>query len=264
MRKVIDVHAHVGSSAALYVAGSGDAVITRMRNCGITHSVISPIPGYEDAEGVESSKKASWLVKKLQEEKKEMFPLALGVAEPRHGVAALSAVEYAMGELELEGLMFHHDFAGVEMHAPVVKDIIAEACRYRKHPVIQVHTAQHSMLEPPFSLWILAEKFPEVTFLCGHPMMSQIQLDNMLAVASRCPNIIFDTCCTWTHDRQIERVIEKMGGSENIMFGSDNPYYNEHVCIDKEVIEHADISEEDRENIFYRNFERIFGKTEVM
>lgn len=263
MKKVIDVHAHVGNSASLYVAGSGDAVLERMKNCGITHSVISPIPGYEDPEGVLSSKKASKQVKKIQEESPGFFPLALGVAEPRHGKTSFEAVEYALGELSLDGLMFHHDFAGVEMHAQMVTEILEEAGRYKKDLIVQVHTAQHSMLEPPFAIWILAQKFPEIRFLCGHPMMSKIQLDNMAAVVKQCPNIIFDTCCTWTHDHQIERAVELLGGSTNIMFGSDNPYYNKSVCIDKELIEHADISEEDKENIFYRNFERVFKRAGV-
>lgn len=263
MKKVIDIHAHVGNSASLYVAGSENAVVERMQNCGITHSVISPIPGYEDPEGVLSSQNASKQVWEVRKAFPQMFPLALGVAEPRHGKAALKAVEYAMGELEMDGIMFHHDFAGVELHAPMVMEIIAEACKYGKSPVIQVHTAQHSMLEPPFALWLVAQKFPDIRFLCGHPMMSVLQLDNMAAVVKQCPNIIFDTCCTWTHDRQIERAVEMLGGSQNIMFGSDNPYYNKNVCIDKELLEKADISQEDKENIFYRNFERVFGKVEV-
>lgn len=263
MDKVIDVHAHVGNSASLYVAGSISAVTDRMRNCGITHSVISPIPGYEDPEGLESVRKMNRQVKEIKTKNSKIFPLALGVAEPRHGKAALQEAAYAVGELDLDGLMFHHDFAGVEMHAPMVMEILEEVSRYKKHAVIQMHTAQHSMLEPPFSLWILAEKFPDLRFLCGHPMMSVIQLDNMVAIRQHCPNIYFDTCCMWTHDRQIERAVEKLGGSQNILFGSDNPYYNQEVCIDKELIEHAGISQEDKENIFYRNFERIFKKVEM-
>ncbi|NMB91137.1 MAG: amidohydrolase family protein [Chloroflexi bacterium] len=229
-----------------------------MHNHGITHSVISPIPGFEDPEGIESVKKMNDQVAGVRRDNQAMFPMALGVAEARHGKAAVAEAAYALGDLGLDGLMFHHDFGGVEMHAPIMIEILQEACHY-KHPVIQVHTAQHSMLEPPFSLWLLAERFPEIRFLCGHPMMSVIQLDNMAAVAKHCPNVYFDTCCTWTHNHQVEMAVEKFGGSDRLLFGTDNPYYNPKICIDKELIDQANISQEDKDNIFYKNYERIFG-----
>ncbi len=261
MEKVIDVHAHVGNSASLYVAGSIDAVTGRMEQNGITHSVISPIPGFEDPEGARSAERMNRQVAEIQSQDPARFPLALGVAEPRHGAqAACREAGLALGELGLGGLMFHNDFAGVPIHAPVMCRILDEVMHYPGARLVQMHTAQHSMLEPPFALWLVAEKYPEITFLCGHPMMSPLQLDNMAAVARRCPNVYFDTCCTWTHDGQLERAVEAMGGSERFLFGSDNPYYNRRVCLDKLLIERADISQEDRDNLFFKNFERLFGK----
>lgn len=252
----------MGNSASLYVAGSIDAVVERMHNNGITHSVISPIPGFEDPEGVESVRKMNDQVAEIRNQNSAMFPMAFGVAEVRHGKIAVEEAAYALGELGLDGLMFHHDFGGVEMHSPIMFDVIREASHYKK-PIIQVHTAQHSMLEPPFSLWILAESFPEATFLCGHPMMSMIQLDNMVAIAKHCPNVYFDTCCTWTHNHQVERALDKLGSSDRIMFGSDNPYYDPKLCIDKELIEQANIPQADKDNIFYKNFERIFKQVGI-
>lgn len=260
MTKAIDTHVHVGSSAALYVGGSIDIVVERMKKHGITHSVISPIPGFEDPEGVESVKKMNEQVAKIRNDNLDKFPMALGVAEPRHGKIAVKETAYALGDLGLDGLMFHHDFAGVELHAPIMFDILEEATHYSNAKVVMVHTAQHSMLEPPFSLWILAERFPNITFLCGHPMMSMIQLENMAAVAKHCPNVYLDTCCTWYDNFALETIIEKLGSSDNIMFGTDNPYYNLDVCIDKTTIEKANISQEDKEKIFYKNFERVFMK----
>lgn len=263
MAKVIDIHAHVGNSASLYVAGSIEAVVSRMEANGITHSVISPIPGFEDPEGAASADRMNEQVAAIRGENRKKFPLALGVAEPRHGAAAACReAEYALGELELGGLMFHNDFAGVPIHAAVMEAILGEVMHYPKARVVQMHTAQHSMLEPPFALGLLAEKFPDILFLCGHPMMSPLQLDNMAAVARRCPNLYLDTCCTWTHNGQIERALEALGGSERFMFGSDNPYYNRTVCLDKLLLEKAPISQADRDNIFYKNFERVFGKVE--
>ena len=259
MEKVIDVHAHVGSSAALYVGGAIDSVVTRMRKNGITQSVISPIPGYEDPEGVKTSRAMNEQLSSIQKENKDMFPLALAVAEPRHGKEALKEIEYALGNLNLGGLMFHHDFGGVMMHEKIMHEMMNEVMNYPCSRIVQMHTAQHSMLEPPFSLWILAEKYPEITFICGHPMMSEIQLDNMIAIANHCPNVFFDTCCMWNHQNIIERAVEELGGSDRIMFGSDNPYFVEDLCVDKLLVETSGLSEEDKENIFFKNFERLLS-----
>ncbi|HLV10800.1 MAG TPA: amidohydrolase family protein [Halanaerobiales bacterium] len=259
MQKVIDTHVHVGNSAALYVGGSIDIVVARMEQHGITHSVISPIPGFEDPEGVKTVEKMNKQVSVIRENNQNKFPMAFGVAEARHGKIAVEEAAYALGELGLDGLMFHHDFSGVEIHAPIMFEILEEVRNYNSK-VIQLHTAQHSMLEPPFSVWILAERFPEITFIIGHPMMSMIQLENMVAIVKHCPNVYMDTCCTWYDDFAIETVIEKIGSSDNIMFGTDNPYYNLNVCIDKKLVEEADISQEDKDKIFYKNFERVFKK----
>ena len=67
--------------------------------------------------------------------------------------------------------------------------ILEEVKKYKNVKAVQIHTAQHSMLEPPFGAWILAEAFPDISFIIGHPMMSMIQLDNMAAVVKHCPNI---------------------------------------------------------------------------
>ena len=137
MEKVVDVHAHVGSSAALYVGGAIDSVVTRMKNIGITQSVISPIPGYEDPEGVKTSRAMNEQLYNIQKENSEMFPLALAVAEPRHGKAAVREVEYALGKLELGGLMFHHDFGGVMMHEKIMMDLMDEVMHYPASRIVE-------------------------------------------------------------------------------------------------------------------------------
>ena len=83
MGKVIDVHVHVGSSAALYVGGSIQIVTSRMSRHGITHSVVSPIPGFEDPEGIKSVKEMNAQVADIQKNNADVFPLVFGVAAAR-------------------------------------------------------------------------------------------------------------------------------------------------------------------------------------
>ena len=68
MQKIYDVHVHVGNSSALYVAGSVDTVLTKMDQNGVTHAAISPIPGFEDPEGIETAKMMNQQIADLQKQ----------------------------------------------------------------------------------------------------------------------------------------------------------------------------------------------------
>ena len=105
MSKIIDTHVHVGHSAALYVGGSIDLVVERMKRHGITHSVISPIPGFEDPEGVLTVKKMNEQIRTFTASTGRI-PDGFGVAEPCHGKIAVEEAAYALGELGLMASCF--------------------------------------------------------------------------------------------------------------------------------------------------------------
>lgn len=255
MTKIIDVHVHVGNSSTLYVAGSVDAVLTRMDAAGVDGAVISPIPGFEDPEGVISAKKMNGQVARIKKENPARFPFALGVAEPKHGAGALEEVEHALGELKLDGIMFHNDFNGVEVDAPIMFEIIKKISEF-PGAVANVHTAFHSDLEPPFMVGRLADAFPGVTFLMGHPLMTLNQTHAIIELAKWYPNLYIDTCYAFHHSRILERVVEAVG-SHRMAFGTDNPYFGK-LCLDKVLVETAGITQKDKENIFYNTFHSIF------
>ena len=73
-----------------------------------------------------------------------------------------------LGELKLDGIMFHNDFNGVEVDAPVMFDIFRKISEF-KGAKVMVHTAFHSDLEPPFMIGRLAEKFPDMKSSSGIP-----------------------------------------------------------------------------------------------
>jgi len=255
MQRIYDVHVHVGNSSALYVAGSVDAVVTKMDQNGVTHAAISPIPGFEDPEGVKTAKMMNQQIADIQKQYPDRFPVGLGVAEPQHGKYAMEEVEHALGELKLQGIMFHNDFNGVEVEAPVMFDIMKKISEF-PNAVVMLHTAYYSDLEPPFMIGRIARKFPDLTIVVGHPLMTLNQTHCIIDLANDCPNLYLDTCYTFHHSHIIEQAVESVG-SERMIFGSDNPYYG-NLCLDKVLIETAKISEKDKENIFCNTFEKVF------
>jgi len=254
MSKVIDVHAHVGISSTLQVAGGPEDVLRLMDANGIDQSIISPIPGYVTPRGVEDSIEQNNMIAEAVRRWPDRFPRGLGVVEPRHGKAALPEVDRVLGGLGLAGIMFHNDFNGVTVDDPRMFAIVERAAAYG-NIVVMVHTAQQSMLESPFQLIKLAQAFPEVTFLDAHPMMLTAQLSASALVAKLCPNVYFDTCLTYHHQWPIEQAVKEIG-ADRIMFGSDNPYFT--VCMDKLIVEWADITEAEKEAIFSGTAKRIF------
>lgn len=257
MTKVYDFHVHIGNSAALYVDGSDDICLINMDKQGVDAACISPIPGFEDPNGIADALAMNKLMYDLKQ-KQSRYVAALGVAEPNHGKGAFLEVDQALGELKLDGVMFHNDFNGVEVGAPVMFDIFREISKY-KDAVVMLHTAFHSDLEPPFMIGRLAEKFPDMKIVVVHPLMKLIQCKAILPVLKAHPQLLIDTCYTFYHNDVIKMLVDEIG-SERMLFGSDNPYYG-NLCVDKELVKTADITEQDKENIFCHTFEKLFSIT---
>jgi predicted TIM-barrel fold metal-dependent hydrolase len=252
---IVDVHAHVGVSSALQVAGSAEDVLRKMDANGISQSVISPIPGYQDPRGVDDSRAQNDNIAAAVRGYPDRFPRGLGVIEPRHGKDALPEVDRVVEGLGLAGLMFHNDFNGVSVDSPAMFDILEKVAQ---HPgmIVQVHTAAGSILEAPFQLGKLAAAFPSVTFLDAHPMMDIVALSATLDLAERLPNLYFDTCLTHHHLWPIDKAVAGVG-EDRLLFGSDNPYFDHSIDVD--IIAHANISEAARSKIFRENARRLFG-----
>jgi len=222
---------------------------------GIDQSIISPVPDYEDPRGVADSAALNDLVADAVRRWPDRFPRGFGVVEPRHGPDALPEVDRALGELGLAGLMFHSDYAGVSLDHPSTFAIVERAARY-KGVVILAHVFQHSILMAPFQLMRLADAFPGVTFIAANPMMTSTDSPAAFYMAAKCPNILFDTALTHTHLWPLEKGVKAIG-ADRMLFGSDSPYYTK--CLDKYMLERADISAEDREKIFGGNAKRVFA-----
>lgn len=258
MKKVIDVHVHLGASSSLTVAGGADTILQLMDENGIDQSIIFPMCGFLDPDGAKSTPAMNDRIAEAVKQYPDRFPRGLGEVEPRHGVAALEEVDRVLGELKLSGLMFHNDFCGVPIEEPIMFKIVEHASKY-PNVVIMLHSAQHSPLEAPYMISRMAKAFPNVKFVNAHPLMSVPQCGACIDQALECPNIYYDTCITSSHHFLIERFVKEVG-ADRLMLGTDNPYFQQlRYCFDKELIEIADISEEDKDRIFYKTAEFLFG-----
>jgi predicted TIM-barrel fold metal-dependent hydrolase len=254
-RKIIDLHTYLGISSTLQVGGSAENVLRILDNNGIDQAIISPIPGYEDPNGVQDSVAQNDNIAAALKRWPDRFPRGFGVVEPRHGKAALPEVDRILGELGLVGLMFHNDFNGMTLDSPAMFNILERASRH-KNVIIQAHVTHMTVLEPHFMLGKLAKAFPEITFIAAHPFMDMTALQAAIELGRNHPNIYFDTCISLHHLSPMEKAVAGIG-EDRIMFGSDCPYFE--FCFDIGKIEHAVLSDEVKNKIFSGNAARLFG-----
>lgn len=253
---IVDVHVHLGASAALDVAGGVDDLLRKMDFNGIACAILSPIPGQEDPDGTASIRRVNDAIAGARDAHPDRFPRVLAAAEPRHGAPGLAEVDRVMGDLGFSGLGFHNDFQGFPADHPNMFAIMERLSTY-PGSVAQLHTAVHSTLEAPFQLGKLAAAFPGIAFLNAHALMDATQTSYTLEQARQFPNMYFDTCITQKQGFPIEQVVEAVG-DDHFMFGSDIPYFKDR-CFDIDLIVHSDVSEESKRKIFGANARRLFG-----
>lgn len=253
MSTIIDVHVHIGTAEQSKRA-TPEQVLVLMDASGIDQAVISPIPDYEDPDGVASSMAMNDLIAKALQAWPDRFIAGFGVVEPRHGSDCLAEVDRILGDLGLCGLMFHSDYSGISLDHPNTIEIVEHASRY-DNLIILAHMFQHSILCAPFAFMNLADTFPEVTFVAGNPMMTTTDSAAVRYMAQKCPNVLFDTAMIHSHLFPIERMIKAIG-VDRLLFGSDNPNYTHNM--DKCIVDWSGATSEEKEHIYYRNALRIF------
>ncbi|TDE09296.1 amidohydrolase family protein [Jiangella asiatica] len=252
---IVDVHVHLGASAALSVAGGVDDLLRKLDVNGIGCAVLSPIPGQEDPDGIESTRAVNDAIAAARDAHPDRFPRILAAVEPRHGAPALPEVDRTVGDLGFSGLSFHNDFQGFPADHPTMFTIIE---RLAAHPsaIAQLHSAIHSWLEAPFQVGKLAAAFPELRFVNAHALMDPTQTSYTLWQAPQLPNMYFDTCVSQKYGFPIERVVAELG-DDRFMFGSDIPYMRDR-CLDLDLILHADVPDESKRRILGGNARRLF------
>lgn len=251
-RKIIDVHAHLGDSLSFDLGGKAENLIEIMDKNDIEKAVISPIPGYPDPQGVKSTAIQNDRIAEAITKYPDRFPRGLAVLEPRHGKECLKELDRALTDLELSGIMFHNDWQAVGLSHPIMFTIFEEAKKY--DIIAMVHTSS-GQLEPPFAFGKIVRAFPEITFVNAHAAMSPGQLDQNIEIAKVNKNVFLDTCLIHHFWWPVEKAVKELG-ADRVLFGSDIPYWDQ--CIDRIIVENANISDEDKNKIFWNNTMTLF------
>lgn len=245
-RDVIDVHSHIGRTITSDVGQTLAEWTSRMDQSGITQAVLSVAAGGLQSGGIEDTRRANNGIAAAVADDPARFPLGLASVEVRHGAAAVAEVRRVFGDLGLSGLAFHATFEGFTVNSAAF-DAVLSATDDRRGLVL-VHATPDAKASPR-SIAAVASRYPQLTFVMGHPVFTEGQRAEAVEAVLGAANVHLDVA--YQADPATTEFFVREVGADRVFFGSDAPFFPPADVI--RSIEEADISDEEREKIFAGN-----------
>lgn len=132
-------------------------------------------------------------------------------------------------------------------------DVVMETARTYGVPVC-IHCG-HPPYSLPWSIALLAERFPDVSVMMIHMGHGHgVYIDASLKMARRYPNLYLEMSGMPMHTK-IKEAYETVG-KDRIMFGTDGPFHHPSVEIQKVLV--SGLDEEALQDVFYKNAKKFF------
>lgn len=243
MYKIIDSHAHMEYIPESGLEDTPEKLIQYMEMAGISSACIST---YTNMPG-QNPDSIQYFLDAMNKYPGRFIPYLR--MDPGYGQLALDALETAVEKHGFKGVKLHPiDYSLAPFEDTTLR--ILEMAAHYDIPVLY-HCSDEMMCLPLQIEWA-AEAVPDAKIIMGH-MGGFFHQNDALNIAKRHDNIYMDTCeqpYVWG----IEKLTKDIG-SERILFGTDMPTDNPKLEVEK--ILHANITDEDRENIFYKNIAKL-------
>lgn len=125
----------------------------------------------------------------------------------------------------------------------------------REQLLLLIHTWNSSMYDGDHLVRKIAEKYHKVKIILGHSCHDR--WDEAAEMAKNYSNIYLELCAVTDERSGILEKFVSVAGSRKVLFGTDFPLYNHHYYIGGVLA--ADITDQDRRNIFYLNAEKLLS-----
>jgi hypothetical protein len=262
---VIDTHAHLGQSSAFsmpdrdekLIKATPEDMIKIMDAQGIDKAIVSPMSGYEHAEGIKDTERQNDNIIAAVMKYPDRFPCGLAHLHLLHGQRNLHELNRIVQEPSLKGLMFHTYHDGVAINHPMMFSILEMARRYKGF-IVSIHTWIDPEKECVWMFEEVAEAFPEITFINALSGYTWSHLQESLKVAKRLDNVFINMTLWIKEYRPVEKAVKEIGASR-ILYGSDNPYFGMDEPLDLIQIRKSHITDDEKESILWKNAARLFN-----
>jgi hypothetical protein len=269
--EVLDVHHHVGDafsalggdldptggmSAEEYERVELESRLAIMDDAGVARAVVIPGHGYLRPDGVADTRRVNNGIAAYRDQRSDRFPVAIGVAEPQHGVAMLDEIDRVHDELGLAGISFHTRFQGVSLDSRWIALAVQRLVERSMVPI--VHAMDETPEEALWKLTALARAFPEVPMVVLDAFGGYESTRQCFTVAELAPSLLFDTSLSYNFDF-IEDFARQFG-ADRVLFGTDLyswPVGRRISHVLKQVIE-SGLDETDKALILGGNAARLF------
>ena len=114
--------------------------------------------------------------------------------------------------------------------------------------LVLAHTWDDDIYNGPVQVEMILEKYPDIIFIAGHSFYDDF--DSAIMLANKYPNMFLELTAVLPYRGALERLVNE-AGSHRILFGCDMPWFSYFHSIG--AILSADITDDDRKNIFYKN-----------
>ena len=245
---IYDMHGHWGSTPGICLpAAQFDTAKTLLSQSGITrlvichhHSLFSPDSG--NVTNVEAVRALPHVLRAY-----------MGINPNYPEVIAQDLAEYDSYPDVYVGFKMLADYHRIAVDEVPYRPVW-EMANTRGLPVL-LHTWGQSPYDGYEPVKHVLQRYPHAQVLLGHSLFGE--WDRAAELAAHFANCYVELTAASLERGSLERMLQGVG-SEKVVFGTDFPWFNEPYCIG--TILGADITDEDRRNIFYRNAQRILGE----
>ena len=250
MRFYIDVHCHIGMtvSRAPVIGQSVGKCLARMASADVIGAIPCPTAGGPQARGVLDSRSQNEVIANACRKYPERFPIGLGIAEVRQEQAGVDELDRAMQEDGLVGFVCHPALSGHSLGGELYAFLEVVAMH---NGLCLLHQAGSTQ-----NIAAYAARFPSITFIIGHVSMNKAGQLDAIAHCAKQENIWYDIAQKPVGDESwnLEHLVNNLG-NDQIMFGSDLPYYDFRLV--QSQIEESQLDDETKERIAYQNAVRL-------
>lgn len=243
---IIDSHVHIGSTEKTKRSFTFASYKELMDKNNINSAIVMP---NLSKERIFSELNRSFMEDYLSLDNREPFyPFILMDSHDQR-----TFEQVATYRREIYGVKYHPSISELEINSPMLLRYFERVREFNLLCLVHCGRDKKSHIS---HLTQVAEIFPSINFIAAHMGGSATDLSERAILhleQTNSKNIYLDTSAgklPWLIDNAVERL-----GVERIIFGSDEPYAD--IRVAKYLIDLANISTEAKEDILYKNIERI-------
>ena len=241
---ILDFHAHMHNLASMYLpAFSPELMIEVMQRCNTKLTVFCSHMAMAYAEYEEECNLN--VVKRFPKHFLAYHAIIPGRTDYKTAIARMEAnKKYYLG------MKMHADSDTTPLTADAYRPFL-EYLDANRLPAL-LHTWGGSKYDGVDEVAKIAGRYPGATFICGHSFHDDWKRGAELIKGH--PNLIAELTAVMDNRGAIELLCAE-AGSGRVLFGTDVPWFDTHHGIG--AVLSADITDEDRLNIFHRNGEKL-------